>query len=247
MFRQFVWPLIALIPWCLLASAAAQNVTGYGSMENPYLLLLREPAVLEDLSLDSGQKTKLRRLNDLVDGPLLALRNWPAEKANLKVAELTEQTRSALEEILQEDQRERLGQIMLRVRGIPSVLTPKVADRLKLGAAQRTAIETILAETRGEIAPLAKKLQIGASPAEIQREVTLAQQREQRRVLGELSDFQKRLLVEVLGRPFEPSRLGRARFQAPCWDDAVKWLNSQPLPPAQLRGQVIAIHFFAYG
>lgn len=247
MTRRLVRPLTGLILWCLLASAPAQNVTGYGSMENPYLLLLREPAVLEDLSLDTEQKAELRRLNDQIDGPLLALRNWPAEKANAKIAELIEQTRSALEEVLDESQRERFGQIMLRIRGIQSVLTPRVADRLNLTAAQRTAIEAILAETRDEIGALAKELQSGASPEPIQRQAALAQQREQQRVLGELSDTQKRLLAQLFGRSFDPSRLGKARFKAPQWDGSGEWLNSQPLQPGQLRGQVIALHFFAYG
>jgi hypothetical protein len=231
----------------LVSVAVAQNVSGYGSMENPYLLLLREPAVQEDLALNARQHGELRRVNDQVDGPLLALRNWPAEKANAKVAELIEQTRSALEEVLDEAQRQRLGQIMLRVRGIQSVLTEKVAVRLNLTAAQRESIEAILAETREEIESLSKELQSGAPAAQVQRQATLAQELEQRRVLAELTDGQKRLFAQLLGRSFDPSRLGKARFRAPEVEGSGPWLNSEPLQPAQLHGQVIALHFFAFG
>jgi hypothetical protein len=52
----------------LASTARAQNVTGYASIPNPYLLLLREPAVHDDLRLTPEQRTELRRVNDEVDG-----------------------------------------------------------------------------------------------------------------------------------------------------------------------------------
>ena len=215
---RFPWPPMALMPWCLLASmAAAQNVTGYDSMDNPYLLLLREPAVHDDLALAPKQREELRQLNERMDGPLLALRNRPAEKANQEFTELVQQTHSALEGILDESQQERLGQIMLRAGGIRRVLTPKIAERLNLSATQRKAIETILAEIGEEIQALSDELQSGASAANIQRRATLARQREQRRVLGELTDPQKRLLTQLLGRHFDPcASSNRRRLVARC-------------------------------
>lgn len=58
----------------------AQNVTGYGTMSDPFLFLLREPAVHDDLGLTREQKRRLVEINRSFDGLLLASRNMPAEK-----------------------------------------------------------------------------------------------------------------------------------------------------------------------
>ena len=197
----------ALAILCFTCSrAAAQNVTGYDSMPNPYLLLLREPAVHEDLSLNPRQRTELQELNDRIDGPLLALRNRPADEADQKITKLVQQTQAGLERVLKDDQRERLGQIVLRVRGIKMVLAPPVAERLKVSAEQRKAIEDAVGEARDEIGGLMDELQSGKSREAVQRQATLARRREQRRVLGELTERQKRLLTEMIGPSFDPCK-----------------------------------------
>ncbi len=77
-----------LLTLCLLpiSSALAQNVTNYASMPDPYLLLLREPAVLDELRLTREQRQAIDELNAALDGPLLASRNQPPEKQGEQVA-----------------------------------------------------------------------------------------------------------------------------------------------------------------
>jgi hypothetical protein len=229
------------------SAASAQNVTGYGAIPNPYLLLLREPAVLDELRLTAAQRVELRQINDEVDGPFLASRNWPPEKAHEKLSELIEQTRVKLQRVLQDSQQERLGQIILRLRGAASVALPPVAKQLQLSPSQLRAIEATLEKTREEINILTKQLREGASRREVERKAALAQQREQRNVLRELSGEQQLLFRRLLGPSFDPARLGRARFKAPELIGAGPWIHSQPLRLADLRGQVIALHFLAYG
>jgi peroxiredoxin len=133
------------------------------------------------------------------------------------------------------------------VGGIRSVLTPKVAERLELAPQQRKAITEALAKARDEIGALGKQLETGNSREQIEGRAMAVQQRAERRVLGELTQGQKQVLAEMLGRPFDRSRLSRAKFKAPELVDSAAWINSRPLRLANLRGQVIVIHFFAFG
>ena len=225
----------------------AQNVTGYESMANPYLLLLREPAVHEDLGLTAAQRESLERLNAQIDGPLLALRNWPAKRANEKLTELIEQTRAAADQILTADQQQRLSQIMLRVRGIKLVVMPKVAERLRLSEQQRSGIQKTLEDAAEKLQDLRKRLQEGESPQQIEALAREARTTEQTQVLDALTNEQKRSLWELLGRTFDSSRLGRVSFKAPEFSDSAGWINSQPLRLEDLRGRVVAVHFWAFG
>jgi hypothetical protein len=227
--------------------AKAQNVTGYESMSNPYLLLLREPAVHEDLGLTAAQRESLGLINAEVDGPLLALRNWPAERAEAKITQLIEQTRAAADKILTADQQQRLSQIMLRVRGIKLVLTPKVAERLRLSEQQRTGIQKTLDDAAETLQDLRKRLQDGESPQQIETLAREARTTEQTQILDALSNEQKQLLWELLGRTFDSSRLGQVSFKAPEFSDSAGWINSQPLHLEDLRGRVVAVHFWAFG
>ena len=229
------------------ARSPAQNVTGYESMSNPYLLLLREPAVHEDLGLTDAQRESLERMNAEVDGSLLALRNWPAERANEKLTQLIEQTRAAADQILTADQQQRLSQIMLRVRGIKLVLTPKVAERLRLSEQQRTGIQTKLDDAAEKLGDLRRRLQDGESSQQIEALAREARTTEQTQVLDALTNEQKRLLWDLLGRTFDSSRLGRVSFKAPEFSDSTGWINSQPLRLEDLRGRVVAVHFWAFG
>ena len=95
-------------------------------MPNPYLLLLREPAVHDDLALSDRQRQTLFSVNDKLDGPLLALRNRPPETQADVLSRLIATTETHMAETLDTQQRERLVQIMMQVRGIQAVLQPEV-------------------------------------------------------------------------------------------------------------------------
>ena len=52
---------------------------------------------------------------------------------------------------------------------------------------------------------------------------------------------------DVLGPPVDASKLGYVRFKVPELDGQDGWLNSPPLTMSQLRGKVIALHFWTFG
>jgi hypothetical protein len=230
-----------------ISRCSAQNVSGYDSIENPYLLLLREPAIHEELGLTRVQQLGLQKVNDEVDGPLMALRNWPAPKANEKFQELLQRTRDEVDTLLDTSQRARLSQVMLQLKGIKLVLTPQVADHLKLSPAQIAPIERVVRDTAAEITALQKRLQDGEPREQLDAAARLARQREQRNVLGELTDDQRHQLSLLLGRSFDASGLGRTKFKAPEFIDSTGWINTPGLRITDLRGQVVAVHFWTFG
>jgi hypothetical protein len=229
------------------ATSPAQNVTGYDAMANPYLLLLREPAVIADLKLSETQRRDLRRLNDEVDGPFLAMRNKSDAESQTIWEQLLKKTEQEADEILDVGQRKRLSQIMLRVQGVRLVLTPKVTDRLDLSTDQKASIEESLDETKKELTDLQKKLNDGESRQRIEPQIRRATERTNKQVFTQLTSAQQRTLTALLGRRFDANKLGRTSFKAPELVESGGWINSEPLRLEDLRGKVIALHFWAFG
>jgi hypothetical protein len=244
--------LVCILAFLLLSRAAAtcfgQNVSGYDTIANPYLLLLREPAVLDDLELSLEQRRQLRQLNDEIDGPMLALRNQPKAKAKDKWSELFQRTQKAAGEILSADQRQRLDQIMLRVRGVKLVLTPKVAGRLKLSDEQKSKIQQAVDAAAKELADLRQQFQnAGDQRPRIEQQAQAVREREQTQVWAQLTEEQKPALSALIGRRFDTDLLGRVSFKAPDFARSDGWINSKPLRLANLRGKVVVLHFWAFG
>ena len=92
--KQFL-PLSTIVFAALAAPSRcmAQNVSGYGMIPEPFLFLLREPAVHDDLGLTRDQRNRLVEINHSFDGILLATRNMPPEKGQEKIAEVMTETR----------------------------------------------------------------------------------------------------------------------------------------------------------
>ncbi len=70
---------------------------------------------------------------------------------------------------------------------------------------------------------------------------------QQREILAKLSERQKKQWVDLLGRRIDLAALGRVTFEAPDLTEEPDWINSSPLTSDQLRGKVVALHFYAFG
>ena len=227
---------------------AAQNVTGYSMMPDPLLFLLREPAVHDDLQLSREQQNRLFEINHSFDGLLLSTRNIPPEKSQAKIAEVMTATRDQMARLLSLQQQDRLRQIAYRLRGISCVLVPQAAAQLRLTSRQRDDIEAIVKETHETLKELHSATYQGKEAHQKSQQAAVAARRgEQQRILALLDDQQRQRLTALLGRPFDTTRLGNVSFKAPELSKNDKWINSQPLQLTDLRGKVIALHFWAFG
>ncbi|MDP6443682.1 MAG: hypothetical protein QGG36_17565 [Pirellulaceae bacterium] len=232
----------------LTAGSSAQNVTGYGSMADPLLFLLREPAVHDDLQLTADQRARLIELNESFDGLLLASRNMAATESQAQVNKVMTATREQVGRVLSSAQLDRLQQIKHRLRGISCVLQPTATETLRLSAKQESEIEEIVKATQESLKEhRSSTFQGQAAHLKAQAAIKEAKQAEQKQILALLDNRQKERLYAMVGRSFDSSKLGRVSFKAPDFAKGDRWLNSQALQLSDLRGKVVALHFYAFG
>jgi hypothetical protein len=208
---------------------------------------LREPAVLDDLRLSDAQRMSILQANEALDGPLLSLRNKPPQEQQEQLSTWLAETRDALRSTLDSRQLQRLEQIRLRIRGYRSLLDTPVADRLGLSATQHEELQQVLNRLAQDLSELQERLHDGEQRTAITAQAAELQQAAQTKVFALLSPEQRQAFLAMAGRPFDVRQLARVRFKAPEFSTTDQWINSPPLKMADLRGQVVAVHFFAYG
>lgn len=246
---NYAWRGLLVLAAVMAAAGSvdAQNVSDYESIPNPYLLLLREPAVIEQLALSASQRAKLQQLNDQIDEPLLQLRNQNTPAAAKQLAELNRKTQEQLATLLDDQQQARFAQIRLRVTGIRSILQPSVAEHLKLTDTQQTNIAQHLQATQDELTSLREQASAGGDGKALQQKSIKVRTDGQLNVLNEITPEQKQQFVRLLGREIDFSQLGRVRFKAPTIRDSTQWVNGRIDSANDLAGQVVVLHFFAFG
>jgi serine/threonine protein kinase len=115
------------------------------------LHLLKEPAVLDDLQLDEGQRTKINDLLARADLRRTELfgESHPRspDEWRRRILELARVNDAEVNTVLTPEQRQRLGQIALQAQGPGAFREADIAASLKLTADQRERIRGIEAET----------------------------------------------------------------------------------------------------
>ncbi len=230
-----------------LPSARAQNGTGVSGAGHPYLFLIRDAVVQKDLGLTDIQKESITQVTDQLDGPLLATRGQSPEKGREVLAQLIAVAESKMREILTEAQQKRLDQITLRTQGIRALVRPEVSRQMTLTAKQIEHIKAKIQETDQAIQTTQKQAREGTSQAALAKQGSELREQEQRSILAILNNDQRKLLVDLAGRPFDASGLGQMRFKSPDISMATAWINSPPLASSDLKGKVVAVHFWAFG
>lgn len=241
---RYIAILIALL---LLCERSARAVDPYAGVD-PYWLLIHEPAVLEELKLDTDQSEKLQSLTDKLDLRFFPLRNKSLDEGTKGLQSLIEEAQGAIKEILKEPQQRRLAEILHRRLGTAALLRDDVAKRLKFSAQQRSKVKEVIDETHKATAALEKDATDGKPRQPLEKRFTDLKTDEQKQILALLKPDQRTAWKELIGLPFDLAKLGQPALKAPEFVDSKEWINAKvPVTLEQSRGKVIVVHFYAHG
>lgn len=214
---------------------------------DPGWILLHEPAVIEDLKLSAGQRQEFQQLIDELDLRVFPLRNKSANEISAGLDKIFAEIQQGLKTVLRPAQVKRLTEISMRRRGTAALLRDEVATKMRYADSQRKEIERIIADTQAAVAALEKEASEGKPREPLEKRFVALKTDEQKQILKLLKPNQLAAWREMIGADFDMTKLGRPAFKAPELIDTQDWINSSPLRLEDLRGKVVAIHFYACG
>lgn len=244
MLRPPSLPLAAVLCWLPLVGAAAEQPAA-PALTDPTILLLRDDAVRNELKLAPDQRAAIDSLFLDHNRVLLAIRDVGPTGADSTAQPLLAEVRDGVAKILTEAQRLRLQGLVMQAQGYDHLSREDIASALQLSDAQRKKLAEIAADfrTKSQTIRTAGK---NRSPQELQADLNKLQAARQKQIVATLDSEQLQLWSQLLGEPFDFSKVGTGPALAPEFTDIETWLNSSPLTIESLRGRVVVIHFFAF-
>lgn len=240
--RRAPW---VFLTWAWISSVGLAADPFWGA--DPAWSLIHEPAVEDELKLSAAERREFRRLLDSLDARVFPLRNKPAAEAAAGVDKALAELDERLRALLDDAGFRRWGEIRCRQRGPAALLAPPLAGRMDYTPRQRERIEAIVTETVAATKSLERRVAEGEPAAPLEKRYTDLKKEELTKVGGVLTSSQKSIWGRALGRPFDLTRLGQARYRAPELVDSGDWLHTEPLTLESMRGSVVVIHFYAFG
>lgn len=211
---------------------------------NPVVQLIRDPQVQAELKLNESQVAQLDERFAKIERELWPLRDAQTGPAAEKRAKLIDQFEQELSSVLEPTQLLRLRQLLVQAQGWQSLTLPRIASELKLSDAQQRQIDEIVTTTAAKLQQVAA----GAQPAAEREKADLKLRREEGASIQKLlSAGQRKQLAELVGPKFDLSGVRALTYTAPPLGQIDRWVNTQPLKPADVRGKVVAFHFWAFG
>jgi hypothetical protein len=238
--------IVVMLSRCLLAQQNPHGQLLVATFPKPYLFLIRDPIVHDELVLTAQQRIAINALNDQLDADLWSMRNKSAQHIDQTMQQAITKAKSRLSSLLAPSQQERLEQIELWTRGMKAFGFDELPEKLSLSASQRDEIRATLTKTNEAVNELGKQFQAGQSRESLEKKAKELRTDEQKTILGLLTRQQQQQWAALLGKRIDVAKLGKVKFKAPELSGRDGWINSTPLTLRQLKGKVVALHFYAF-
>jgi peroxiredoxin len=242
--------LLATILIALAQTCGAAEPVGGTPLTDPTILLLRDDAVRNTLAVTPDERKKIDELFYKHNRALLAIRDVGPTGADATARPALAEVREGIAKILTEPQRVRLQGLVMQAQGYDHLSRDDIAAALKLSDAQRKKLAEIAADFRTKSQTL-RTAGKNRTPQELQADLNKLQAARQKQIVALLESDQLQLWSQLLGEPFDFSKVGTGPALAPEFADIEfkdknTWLNSAPLTLESLRGRVVVVHFFAF-
>ncbi|MCC9604072.1 redoxin domain-containing protein [Stieleria sp. JC731] len=241
-------PFLAM--FVLMSSSLVASLVSADAPETQPVLLqmIRDDAVHRELELTENQIRQVKSTLADVDGPWFRVRIRPAEERIEKIGELQQQLENSLSGILDASQRKRLEQLQNQALGTRMVVRDRVATALKLSEEDRESLYKLFRETDRVSNEAQEKLRAGELDAQAAAEkIKKAQFAERKSFTDRLTTDQRIKLADLTGDSFNFSKVKRTYPSAPELTlDGAEWLQGSPQTLKELRGKVVAVHFYAF-
>ena len=236
--------LAVMLIGCLVHGAMVECLAQTATSGPPVLLqMIRDSAVHAELKLSTKQKVDVLAALREVDGAWFRSRNLKSDKRGQEIRDLTATLEKSLEAILSVAQTKRLYQLQLQALGTRMLTREDVAETLMLSRDQRDALEAAFQATDQAIAQLSDS----AKEMDQNTQVQELKQAERDLVAKQLTQQQQRQFGDLVGSAFDFSSVRRTYPLAPELTlDGAAWMQGGPLKLADLKGKVVAVHFYAF-
>ncbi len=241
---------IRLRPLAAVLVAGVVGAAGPTPPQLPPVLLqmVRDDAVHEELQASDDQRESILEVLPEIDGRWVRAKSLSTELQRAEIEKLTGELRQQLARILDESQMKRLDQLNRQALGTRMVLRDDVAQALSLTKNQIQTFTDAFIETDTKAAEIARQLQQGnKSASEAQSDTEQLKNNERRTLVSKLTSDQRARLSTLTGSPFDFAKVKRMYPLAPeLQTDGVTWIQGGPLTLEQLRGKVVAVHYYAF-
>lgn len=235
---------------CFTLVMLASGASAQSAPQLPPVLLqiVRDEAVHDELQASDDQRESIMEALPEIDGRWFRARHLSGEEERSELAALSRELQQRLTPILDASQMTRLEQLQRQALGTRMVLRDDVARALKLSKEQIQAFTNAFLDTDKKSAQVEKQLQQGdKSGREAQAEIEKIKNNERRTLVSKLTADQRSGIGSLTGSPFDFSAIKRKLPLAPdLQTEGVTWIQGGPQSLEQLRGKVVAVHFYAF-
>jgi thiol-disulfide isomerase/thioredoxin len=225
------------------APAAPASATP-ADVANPIVQLALDPAVQDEIQLSELQSTALKAIYRKVEPRLWLLRDLSQGPQAEEKAKLLASLERDLDALLEPPQLDRLRQLAVRARGWSGITMGHAAGRLQLTPAQIQKIGEVTQRAQQELQRIAAAKD---STAAREQAIVRARTEEGTAIQQLLSPAQRQTLAQLVGAPYDLSSVRPLTYAAPELVEVESWINSPSVKMADLRGKVVAFHFWASG